>query len=507
MRRKLADIATISLLLFLSSSVILSGSLIVGGDWEHGVSVNTQTPQDFNEAQALYNESLVQGILSFIDKAQDDGTEVIPSMDMAYYLGMSLAYLENLSYPISYPLEDQLLPFIQTSRNSDGGYGNWEGAKSSVESTYQAFLLLSRYDDLSTITAIDANQTAEFLQGLETIEAGFLPLPHWDAPDVSSTFRSLLILDGLKREFSNLVIDIGNLSTTFLENAYVPPIFATGSSGYSENIGGSAEILASLNALQTYHLLNISDSPHLESVAKFLDSLTAINGGVAGYPGGLATTGYTASAIELYLLLKNQTIFDVDNFVNPDFIADATNYLLANRVAGSGFAASERDETPEYSSTLFALRALVLLQDANLLTASLDLSGVYNFITSGVQPTYGFGDYPGDIPDLSLTSNAILLSSLLGNMSNITSTVDQFIETSYSSSRGGFGFRPGTTARVKYTYYGIRSLRSIGSPLSNAQEIKKFLVDAQNPEGGFGEQPASSLSYLTHTYWAIAGLN
>ncbi len=478
-----------------------------------GVETNlTNTESDLVYTSEHYrsdsplNETFARSVLSFVERSQDDGTKRIPSMDMAYYLGMALHYLDYFSFEIPTSLQDQCLEFIQSARNENGGYANWKGAKSSMESTYQAVVLLQAYGYQDALSSNEANITIEFIQGLKTIEQGYLPIPQWDAPDVSSTYRSIRTKDVLHTEYQEIQNPPDNSSIVFLDDAYVPPIFSLGASGYSENIGGIPELLASLYALEAYILLNSTSSAKLEPVAKFLDSLIATNGGVSGYIGGYPTTGYTASAIELYLLLRYDTALDLDSYITSSFIEDATNYLLANLISGSGFAASDRDATAEFSSTMFALRALMLMDEKGLLGSIPDLTGVYDFLVNGIQPTYGFGEYPGDNPDLSLSTYAILLGKILGNTSLIDSGVKQYIDESYSESRGGFGFRPSSTARVKYTYYGIKAARAFSQPLSNAQEIAQFLLDSQNVEGGFGEQPASSLSYLTHTYWATFGL-
>ncbi len=506
MRTRRERIVAVSLLLFFFGMTLIAIPTWTMSHYQTGVDDTALLDVGFNRSEVRNNETLTQGLLSFIDRSQDNGAQKIPSMDMAFYIGMSSFFLDNLSYTHPTSLFESCLEFIQSARNDDGGYGNWDGAKSSVESTYQALRLLSVRDNIGSLTLDEANATLRFMNDLRTLEEGYLPLPLWDAPDVSSTYRASYIFDLLKKEFPSLPITLDNSSLSFIDSAYVPPIFAVGASGFSENVGGSAELLASLYALRTYVLFNVTDSPYFEPMAKFLDSLVATNGGVAGRPGGFPTTGFTTAGIEMYLLFKTRTVLDIDSFVSPSFIEKAVNYLLANRAAGSGFTASDRDTTPEYSSTFFTLRSLVLLKANGYLPTIPDLSGVVTFLLDGIQPSFGFGEYPGDSPDLATTAYALLISRYLNDSSVIDPGVSQYIKDSYSQSKGGFGFRPGSTPRVKYTYYGIRALRSFGDPVANVREIEQFILDSQNPEGGFGERPGSSLSYLTHTYWAVSSL-
>ncbi len=455
----------------------------------------------------LLNETFTQEILSFILSSQDDGSVAIPSMDMAFYQGMSVFYLNWFGFTPPSDIVTDVLNFVNISRNNDGGYGNWDGARSSVESTYQSLQLLTAYNNLSLLDSASANQTVEFLSQLKTVDEGYLPLPEWDVPDVTSTYRVIYGFDRIDKEFPILNIQIDNSSSSFINSTFVPPLFVNGATGFSENLGGVAELLASLNAIQTYLLLNITDTPYFESVAKFLNSLIAINGGVAGYVGGLPTMGYTTAALHLWHLFKTETTFVIDDYLPVTFLEDAINYILANRIAGSGFTSSDRDSTPEVSSTFFALRILYLLDEHGLLPTTPDLTGVYNYLVDGVQPTFGFADYPGDVPDISYSAYALLLGELLGNSTWNDSAVGGYVADTYSKTGRGFGFRPGSTARVKYTYFGVRATRSMNNPLTAAPDIVQFLLDAQNVEGGFGEQPASTISYLTHTYWAIATLN
>ncbi len=504
--------AATSLLLFLFiSSMGLGITLSTTSDESSSIHSPIQREISFDESQGLgtgifENESFKQSIIDFVTSAQDNGIQNLPSMDSAYHLGMSFYYLDAFAYAIPSNMIDPIIEFVDTSRNTDGGYGNWEGARSSVESTYQAIQLLTAHMGQTNLDIVSATKTLSFIGLLETAEEGYLPLLDWDAPDVSSTYRVSYILDILDDEFPSLNILIDNSSTIFLDNAFVPPIFVNGASGYSENIGGDAELLASLDAVQGYVLHNYTEVPNMESVAKFLDSLITINGGVAGYLGGLPTTGYTSAAIQLYLLVKTQTSFDIDSYLSPTFLDDAINYLLANRIAGSGFGASERDLTPELSSTFFSLRALYLLDSLGFISSIPDLTGVYNYLLDGIQPTYAYADYPGDVPDVSYTTYAVLIGNLLGNTSWIYPVVHEYINNAYSTARGGFGFRPSSTARVKYTYFGIRALRSMNDPLVTAPDIVQFILNSQNIDGGFGEQPSSSISYLTHTYWSIMSL-
>ncbi|MFW9887874.1 MAG: sugar-transfer associated ATP-grasp domain-containing protein [Candidatus Thorarchaeota archaeon] len=455
----------------------------------------------------LDNASFVESVKSFLQGCQDDGTEIIPSMDIAYYLGSSLSYLSTFGFQDTTNLTEEIIDFTMSSLNVDGGFGNWKGARSSMESTYQAIQLLSIHGQLSALNASQANSTVNFIKGLWTPANGYLPLPNWDEPDVSSTYRAIYLLGLLKSEFPSLATSLDNSSVSFLNDTFVPPVFINGASGHSENIGGPAELLASVYAVKSFVLLNETSIPHDVAIAKYMDSLVATNGGVAGHLGGLPTTGFTASALQLYVLLKTKTTFDIDSYVSQTFVQDATNYIISNLLPGSGFAASDRDTTSEYSSSFFALRILHLLNQSGLLSVNPDLSGVGFYITAGEQPTFGIGDYPGSVPDISYSTDAILISKIIGDTSWYNPLVKKYIEDSYSPRSGGFGFRPSTTPRVKYTYYGVQALRTLNDPLVYASDIRLFLQDSQNIEGGFGEQPKSSLSYLTHSYWSVATLN
>lgn len=502
---RVAEITGLLLFLFISSvgiSLVFSINLdSIPFEYD-----SNYTPAQIPETGIFANESFKQSVIEFVNSTEDNGFQNIPSMDTAYHLGMSLYYLDFFSYPLPVNQVNTILGFVENSRNNDGGYGNWEGARSSVESTYQAIEILTTHKGQTDLGIEEANKTVSFTNLLETPEEGYLPLIDWDAPDVSSTYRVTYILEILNQEFPSLNIANDNSSSLFLNNSFVPPVFVNGASGYSENIGGVSELLASLNAVQGYLELNYTEVPNMESVVKFLDSLISTSGGVAGRLGGLPTTGFTAAAIQLYLLMKTKTSFDLDIYLPTTFLDDAINYILSNRIAGSGFAASDRDTTPEVSSSFFSLRSLYLLDRLGYISSIPDLSGVYSYLVDGVQPTYSYADYPGDIPDVSYTTYAVLIGKLLGDTSWVNPKAHDYVTEAYSTARGGFGFRPSSTARVKYTYFGIRALRSLNDPVAYASGITQFILNSQNIDGGFGEQPTSSISYLTHTYWSIVGL-
>ncbi|MFW9815448.1 MAG: sugar-transfer associated ATP-grasp domain-containing protein, partial [Candidatus Thorarchaeota archaeon] len=460
-----------------------------------------------SQQSVFQNTTFNHEVMLFVQRSQDVGDVAVPSMDVAYNLGMSIHYLTVFGYPAPDNLVAEVLNFINSSRNEDGGYGNWNGARSSVESTFQALQLLVTYNNLSVLSIESVNRTVGFLEQLKTFDKGYLPLPQWDAPDVSSTYRVIYGLNRINTEFPSISVQIDNSSSGFINSTFVPPIFVNGASGFSENLGGPAELLASLNAVQAYLLLNITDTPYFESVAKFMNSLIATNGGVAGYAGGLPTMGFTSAAIQLYHLFKTETSFAIDDYLPSTFLEDGLNYILANREAGSGFTASERDTTAELRSSFFALRILHLLDEHSLLSTIPDLTGVFNYLVEGVQPTFGYANYPGDVPDISYTAQAILIGKLIGNSSYVGPGVSEYVERTYSETGRGFGFRPGSSARVKYTHFGVRATRSLNGPLTVAQNIVQYLLDSQNEGGGFGERPGSTISYLTHTYWAITALN
>ncbi|MFW9990776.1 MAG: sugar-transfer associated ATP-grasp domain-containing protein [Candidatus Odinarchaeota archaeon] len=455
--------------------------------------------------QPALSGNLASQVINFLDRSQNDGSEQLPSMDTAYFRGMALNYLGQFEPLDQAAIQEAILSFVASTRGPDGGYGNWKGAKSSMESTFQALQLLSAYGVLSNFTLVEVNTTLQYVQGLKTVEGGYFPLPDWDVPDITSSYRALWIKNQLKQEYPSLVIDDDNGITSFFNSSFNQPLLFGEITGYAEVIGGKSELLASLGVIDSYKMLNMTD-PYAENVVNFLKKLITSSGGVSGYAGSLPTTGYTATAIQIYLILKSYSSFNIDGLLPSSFIDNATNYFRAVKEAGSGFTASERDSTAELSSTFFALRSLALLKEKQLLYSNLDLTGVYEFLTTGTQPDFGFGDYPGDSGDLSYTPDAIITGRLLQDISWINPAVHHYIGNSYDETVGGYGFRPFSRPLVKYTYHAIRSLRALNDSLAAASDIERFLLQSQNDDGGFGQDPQAKFSYLTHTYWGLSGL-
>ncbi len=481
------------------------------------ISDTLKTPLPFRSQQETVkgmDDALRDSIISFLQRSQDDGQFLIKSMDDAYYRALSLSFLTHLGGNVEADarsaLETEILAFVNESRNENGGYGNWKGAPSSMESTYQAFQIMKALDALDQLTEEKINSTLTFVKSLETVTGGFYPLPDWDAPDITSTFRAAWIYQ-LINETHPQLSDRATLNVTrtlsFMKQLSTQARSVAGEQGFSEIIGGQIDILSTYYAMQTFFILERKDiaRDYAVNVTNFLKIVSHSNGGITNKPTNLPTTGYTSVGIQLYLLLTKLT--NVSSILPQDYLENAINYLKANKKAGSGFSASNRDKTPELASTFAALRAFDALHASNMLDlTSIDLTGVFTFINRGKDPTFGFGNYPGDATTVERTAQALLVGALLGNLSWIHPKVADFLKASFDATKGGFGFRPGAKALIKYTYHAIRAARVLGLPLPSVSDIVLFLAKSQNDDGGFGQDPRAKLSYLTHTYWALRTL-
>ena len=485
----------------------------------HSVSIlNGQARTNDSDLQENYesfiNASLVQSILSFLERTQDDGSFRIKSMDEAYYRGLSLSHLVQLGVTLEKEVQETfvnaVVSFVMESRNVDGGFGNWKGAPSSMESTFQAIQILVALDKLDQLELSEINSTLNFVKSLETEDAGFYPLPNWDEPDVTSTFRATWIFRTINATHPQLSIQARVNSTkmeAFIHQLYLQASPVAGELGFSEVIGGKPDLLSTYYAMSTLQLLGLDDVAmmYANNVTTFLMQLTNPNGGITNKPYNHPTTGYTSIGIRLYLLLAD--LINVTDILPPNYLEQAINYLKANKKSGSGFTASDRDNTPEFSATFSALRAFAALKEKGELDqVTLDLTGVFAFINEGKIPTFGFGNYPGDATTVERTAQAILTGALLGNLSWVHPKVVDFLLESFDKTKGGFGIRPKAKALIKYTYNAIRALRALGVSLSFAPDIVNFLAASQNDDGGFGQDPRAKLSYLTHTYWAMRSL-
>ncbi len=442
---------------------------------------------------------------TFIQNSLDTDARRFESMDQVYYTAMSLSYLQELmDIPSSYEqrildLRQTILSFISDSRNTNGGYGNWKEAISSMESTFQAVLILDALGE----PQMNSSEILTFVDRLRTENGGYFPLLNWDAPDVTSSYRALKIKRILQPSLNLSQSD--PLLPSFFETTYEPPVFILGGSGYGELNSSSAELLSSGLVLKSYALLGGTD-PHIANVAEFVKSLQSPNGGVAGVVGGLPTTGYTAAAIDYYLQLYSDPQYNVSKYFPTSFLADAVDYLLSNRLGASGFGTRGTSTSASLSSTFFAVRTLYGLESRGLLNYTLDYSGVLSFVVSTEESTYGYGSYPGDTPSLTDTARALLLKRIIGHNTSSGLTAD-YVVSSFDTDNGGFGFRPGATARVKYTYYGLIATRLLGIEFANFGEITQFILSAQTDLGGFSQIAGGRVPYISHSYWAVSTLN
>ncbi len=509
---------------FVLVSIIPTGLGIASKDSSHQFSAVISSPGVFSNSQnssarrnvsnpslsleeTVNMTSLAEKVLGFLNRTQDINAQAIMSMDQAYYVGKSIASLSRIVGGLQsqgiVDVTKSVLEFVQNARNADGGYGNWKDAPSTMESTFQAISLFVALNSTDLLTTAEANQTLQFIQSLKTPSGGYFPIPDWDSPDMTSTFRALFLKKILKTTFPSLNPQEDPLAFDYVNGSFIPPFFIVGGSGYAEIPGGRPELLASYYAFKTYALLDTT-SLHAQSVAKFLAALYSSNGGIAGSPGRLPTTGFTAIGIQLYLILQDNYTSQVDWLATfpSDFLTKAIQYMLGNREQGSGFTASERDQTAERVSTYLALQTIEELHKRGMIKEISDVQGIISFLVERNQPTLGFGDRPGDRADVEATAYAILTARLLNSTSWINSGVRDYLLDAHSPV-GGFGFRPGSMALVKYTYYAVLALRALGYPLSDSDQILQFISASQNDNGGFGERPVSKLSYLTHTFWAM----
>ncbi len=445
--------------------------------------------------------------LDFIKLSQDDDFDNLKSMDIAYYKINTLEYLQQLfSVATNETLnnfEEKALDFIMSSF-SNGSWANWKGSRPSMESTFQALISLNHTSNMNLITQSQAIEIINFLNSLKRPNGGFFPLQNWDVPDVSSTYRALVLERILKRHFPNLPIELNKTGVVdFVRSTYNEPVFITGASAYGEIQGGKPEILASLFSLYVHIFMNQTD-PHVSNVIALINSFTSPNGGVAGYSGSLVQTGYTARAIEYYLLVKSYYP-DLLPLFNENFLENAANYITSNQLSNSGFGSSETDRSVSISSTFFAMRIAFLTR--NEINLNIDPVGVLTYLLTPNQPTFGIGDFPGNVPSVVETARGILTGKLLGNLDWLHPKTIDYITDTFSEKEGGFGFRPQSNPRIKYTYYGILALRALGKTISNPKDIVNFILQSEVDTGGFGQIPGAHFSYLTHTYWALKSLN
>ncbi|MCY3412866.1 MAG: hypothetical protein INQ03_14610 [Candidatus Heimdallarchaeota archaeon] len=449
---------------------------------------------------SIDNTSILDEAIKFLRESQDDGKQTIDIMDHAFYKAMIIYDIWAIDSTIMVnsltSLLTEIYDFINSCKNPDGGYANWPNGISSLESTYQALMIYSSFDSLDLLELSD---TLHFIQRLQTSEFGFYPLVDWDAPDITSTYRAIKLLQDLGH--NNW---INSSITNYIQGNYIPPFLLYNPSGYAEIKGGNPDLIATNYALQSYEILNYTET-NIDKVTQFVLLYNTSNGGFKGSSDGITTLGYSATGLDLYLTLSSAKYNKSSSF-HPDFLINLMNFALSNKSPGSGFTSSSRDSTPSLSSTYFAMRIISKLISHGLPAPYIDLIDIASYILVNNDISYGIGNYPGDIADLSYTTRALLLTKTLGYSLKFTSGISNFIEKSFDRQQSAFGYRPYAEATIKYTYYGIRALRALNYSLDNAQDLKKYILLAQNSDGFFGKKPDYQLGYITYTYWALQSL-
>ncbi len=302
----------------------------------------------------------LQWLLNWIP--QQGGFGGFPGDDPSLRETFDAVYALSLAgHPI--PHVQDILNFVSSYRNPDGGYGL---TGSNVESTFRAVTIYSLLGEPFP----NASQTIAFLQGLQQSDGGFIKRPGAGPPSyVISTYRAVAALHLLNATPSNVLGAIAFLQSNQNSDG------GFGGFNYGTN-RDTSDVSSTYRAVRALYLLNATPL-NVQGAIEFLQQSQNPDGGfkrgsyVNTLPKNVSGAVYTYSAVRALQILGSTplNISGLYSFItslrnadggfgeHPAFTSDIaytfTSFWLLSRITEiSGFRLTVPDNLGSSSSSL-----------------------------------------------------------------------------------------------------------------------------------------------------------
>ncbi|KAJ3036281.1 hypothetical protein HDV00_002937 [Rhizophlyctis rosea] len=237
--------------------------------------------------------------------------------------------------------KEEVIQFVLSCRNDDGGFGGFTGYDSHLLYTLSGVQILATYDALNRF---DHSKTVEFLAGLQDRSTGAFRGDKWGEVDTRFSYCTLSCLSLLGRLD---VVDIGK-AVEFIDRC------KNFDGGYGNVPGAEShagQIFCCVGAL------SITNSLHLVDVDKlgwWLAERQLKNGGLNGRPEKLEDVCYS------WWVLSSLAMLDRIHWISKDHLR---KFILSAQDPETGGIADRAGDYPDVFHTVFGVAGLSLLGD------------------------------------------------------------------------------------------------------------------------------------------------
>jgi ABC-2 type transport system ATP-binding protein len=420
--------------------------------------------------------------------------------------------------------------YIFEKQNIDGSYSDVAGLGNMI-STYNALKTLEIANKSYLTRKIQQGETDNVINYLNVSMKengeGFMALPFLNESDIISTSMAIDLAGMLNADF---IIDNHNISK------FINSTWLAGSYKLTDTALSIATAETTFYGIKAFLGMNMSYTVSEETaIWVYYNSLyNIIDGGFASILGEFSdvqSTYYALSSLKILGLPK------------PTFFNDTKtlSYILNCSNSDGGFGLRP-DDNSNFKSGWAAIKAIDILREDNLT----DFSGINEIILryydwlhffQGKNALFGQttiqANYFGVLalykynPKIfyGLVNEEIINEEILNN-------ILLFVDQCYNQYNGGFASNPGENATLFSTYCGLNIYKML-QPFTNEwldtsiiNNTKRYLVDLQNPDGGFsigGDVEVilsmfgplykvflylinSNISTVESTYWALNSL-
>lgn len=210
------------------------------------------------------------------------------------------------------------------------------------------------------------------------------------------------------------------------------------------------------------------------------------------------------TGLSVYLLKK----FNAINMINK---TRTLLYLSSLQTESGGFKSDIGSSSINIENTYAAVLGISLLDDT---FSTINKSAIINYIKNlqvldGQSPSYGGFKYSTSSFFASIKNSYFAVATLLilNSLESVDVNALSIFINSLEKENGGFLDSPITTTHWS-TGQAVWLLSKIGrlDSINNITRTRDFLLNSQMPDGGFGNNPNSTVSSLKWTFYAVLGL-
>lgn len=237
--------------------------------------------------------------------------------------------------------KEEIVAFVMSCRNEDGGFGAYKNHDSHLLSTCSALQILLIYDSLDALLPQDVDKTVRFITSMQLSNGSFQGdrFGEIDTRFSYTALQSLAILERLTEPVVDKAADFILLCANFDGGFGLAP----GAESHA------AQVFTCLAALAIAGKLDAVDK---ELIAWWLSERQVENGGLNGRPGKLPDVCYS------WWVLSSLAIIDRLNFIDFEKLRE---FILSCQDEESGGISDRPGNQVDVFHTIFGLAGLSLM--------------------------------------------------------------------------------------------------------------------------------------------------